>query len=75
LITSARDRHGHDRGYAMDTTAIRRDLGWGPRHTLEEGIEATVDWYLAHGDWLEAVAGDESFRLWEAANYSDRAAS
>ena len=75
LITFVPDRPGHDRRYAIDATAIRRDLGWGPRHTLEEGIEATVDWYLEHGDWLEAVAGDESFRLWEAANYSDRAAS
>ncbi len=75
LITFVPDRPGHDRRYAMDTTAIRRDLGWAPRHTIDEGLEATVDWYLAHGDWLADVAGDEGYRLWEAAHYTDRAAS
>lgn len=50
LITFVPDRPGHDRRYGLDTTKIRNELGWAPRHSLRSGIENTVDWYL-HNDW------------------------
>ena len=49
------DRPGHDRRYAIDAGKIRTELGWRPDHDLSSGLAATVDWYLAHRDWCEAV--------------------
>jgi dTDP-glucose 4,6-dehydratase len=49
------DRPGHDRRYAIDASKIRRELDWTPRHTFEDGLEATVRWYLEHRGWCEVV--------------------
>ena len=46
LIEFVKDRPGHDRRYAVDFSKARRILGWSPRVQFEEGIQATVDWYL-----------------------------
>jgi dTDP-glucose 4,6-dehydratase len=54
LITPVIDRPGHDRRYAIDPTRISTELGWQPRHSFEEGLAATVHWYLANQNWLEA---------------------
>lgn len=40
------DRPGHDRRYAVDPTDITSELGWQPRHSVQEGLAATVHWYL-----------------------------
>jgi dTDP-glucose 4,6-dehydratase len=45
------DRPGHDRRYAIDSTKIRRELGWCPQEDFETGIEKTVEWYLTHRRW------------------------
>lgn len=52
LITFVEDRPGHDRRYALDSTKLRKELGWAPCHTFEEGLARTVDWYCSHGEWL-----------------------
>jgi dTDP-glucose 4,6-dehydratase len=49
------DRPGHDQRYAIDPTRIRNELGWRPSVTLEEGLEKTVDWYLANEVWWTAL--------------------
>jgi dTDP-glucose 4,6-dehydratase len=51
LITFVADRPGHDLRYAIDASRIRDELGWRPSVTLDEGLERTVDWYLANEDW------------------------
>ncbi|MEM8693500.1 MAG: dTDP-glucose 4,6-dehydratase [Pseudomonadota bacterium] len=51
LIEFVTDRPGHDMRYAIDPTRIRLELGWRPSVTLEQGLEKTVDWYLANEDW------------------------
>src|SRR5690606_35353200 len=56
------DRPGHDRRYAVDSSRMRRELGWEPEYTFERGLAATVDWYLAHQDWVARVL-DGSYRL------------
>jgi dTDP-glucose 4,6-dehydratase len=49
------DRPGHDRRYAIDATKIRRELGWAPGRTFDQGLRETVEWYVAHRDWCAAV--------------------
>ena len=55
LITFVQDRPGHDLRYAIDATKIERELGWKPSVNFEEGLDTTVDWYLANEDWLNNV--------------------
>ncbi|MEA5163110.1 dTDP-glucose 4,6-dehydratase (plasmid) [Cereibacter sphaeroides] len=54
-ITFVTDRPGHDLRYAIDPTRIRTELGWRPSVTLDEGLERTVDWYLANEPWWRAL--------------------
>ena len=55
LITPVTDRPGHDRRYAIDPARIQTELGWAPRHSFEQALERTVDWYLDHLDWCQQV--------------------
>ena len=55
LITKVADRPGHDRRYAINPSLISEKLGWRPRHNLEEGLAATVRWYLDHEQWCRGV--------------------
>ena len=61
-VTHVADRPGHDRRYAIDASKLRDELGWEPAYTFERGIAETVDWYLAHQDWVQRVL-DGSYRL------------
>lgn len=61
-ITFVTDRPGHDRRYAIDASKLKDELGWEPKHSFEQGIAATVDWYLSHQDWVDRVL-DGSYRL------------
>ncbi len=49
------DRPGHDRRYAIDIRRIERELGWTPRHRFADGLAQTVQWYLAHPQWVQRV--------------------
>ena len=51
LITRVTDRPGHDRRYAIDPSRISSELSWQPRHSFEEGLAATVEWYLEKMTW------------------------
>lgn len=55
LITYVKDRAGHDMRYAIDATKVKNELGWLPSLQFEEGLEKTVDWYLANETWLNHV--------------------
>ena len=55
LITHVTDRPGHDRRYAIDATKLADDLGWRPSVTFEEGLRATVAWYLENRAWCDAI--------------------
>jgi dTDP-glucose 4,6-dehydratase len=55
LITFVTDRPGHDQRYAIDASKIRRELGWRPRWTFDEGLRSTVRWFLDNRDWWERV--------------------
>lgn len=59
LIAFVTDRAGHDLRYAIDSSKLMNELGWKPSVTFEQGIELTIDWYLANEAWLEnIVSGD-----------------
>ena len=58
LKTFVSDRPGHDWRYAIDASKIRNQLGWRPQETFESGMRKTVQWYLEHLDWCEAVKAD-----------------
>ncbi|MBR5437334.1 MAG: dTDP-glucose 4,6-dehydratase [Clostridia bacterium] len=59
LIRYVKDRPGHDLRYAIDPTKIKTELGWEPETTFEEGIKATVEWYLVNKPWWEnIISGD-----------------
>lgn len=59
LITFVKDRAGHDMRYAIDSSKIQKELGWEPSLQFEEGLEKTVDWYLANEKWLNnIISGD-----------------
>jgi dTDP-glucose 4,6-dehydratase len=70
LITHVEDRPGHDRRYAIDSTRIARELGWQPRRRFEAGLRETVEWYLAHAQWVESVTSGE-YRDWVATHYGE----
>src|SRR5690554_2113484 len=55
LITTVKDRPGHDRRYAIDASKIQRELGWVPQETFETGIRKTVQWYLDNLEWCRHV--------------------
>jgi dTDP-glucose 4,6-dehydratase len=72
LITSVKDRPGHDRRYAIDATKIESEIGWTPDESFETGLRKTVQWYLANPEWVEGVTSG-SYQQWMAANYGNRA--
>lgn len=71
LITHVADRKGHDRRYAIDPTKIHSELGWLPATSFAQGIEKTIDWYLTHRDWWEAILNSE-YRDYYAQMYGGR---
>jgi dTDP-glucose 4,6-dehydratase len=55
LITFVEDRPGHDWRYAIDPSKIEAEVGFTPKVSFEDGLRRTVQWYLGHRDWVEAV--------------------
>jgi dTDP-glucose 4,6-dehydratase len=55
LITYVKDRPGHDLRYAIDAGKINKELGWSPSVTFEEGLSATIDWFLSNQTWLNNI--------------------
>jgi len=69
LITYVTDRAGHDLRYAIDANKIMQDLGWEPSLQFEEGIEKTIDWYIANAEWMEGVTSG-AYQAYYAEHYS-----
>lgn len=72
LVQYVKDRPGHDRRYAMDISKIRADLGWTPRHSLPNGLRQTLEWYLGHAEWTEAIRRQTDYDAWMQRNYEQR---
>jgi dTDP-glucose 4,6-dehydratase len=71
LITFVEDRAGHDLRYAINSSRLQSELGWKPEVQPVEGLERTVDWYLANTAWLDQVTSGEYTHYYEK-QYANR---
>lgn len=67
-ISFVKDRPGHDRRYAIDASKIERELGWKPKETFDSGIYKTMEWYLAHSEWIENIKSG-AYQQWIKTQY------
>jgi dTDP-glucose 4,6-dehydratase len=65
LITFVKDRAGHDLRYAIDSSHLKQELGWVPSLNFEEGLEKTVDWYLANEEWMNNITSGDYKNYYE----------
>ena len=68
LITYVNDRPGHDRRYAIDSTKIKKELGWTPQESFKSGMLKTVRWYLENENWVSSITTG-AYREWIQLNY------
>ena len=71
LITYVKDRAGHDMRYAIDATKLNKELGWEPSLQFEEGMDKTIDWYLANEGWIQSVTSG-SYKQYYDQQYTSR---
>jgi dTDP-glucose 4,6-dehydratase len=67
-VTHVTDRPGHDRRYAIDARKLEQELGWKPAESFDSGIRKTVEWYLAHAEWVRNVQSG-AYRDWVRKHY------
>lgn len=73
LIKYIKDRPGHDRRYAIDSTKITTQLGWSPAYNFEQGIIETIEWYLNNRDWIENIVSGDYMKYYQAMYYMEGA--
>ncbi|MGO4500659.1 dTDP-glucose 4,6-dehydratase [Paenibacillus sp. 2RAB27] len=69
FIQYVADRLGHDRRYAIDSSKIRRELGWTPAYSFEKGLQNTLEWYVRETEWCARIA-DGSYRVDKEADHT-----
>ena len=69
-IIYVKDRPGHDKRYAIDCTKIKNELGWQRKMTFEQGLLATVKWYLKNPEWINHILNG-SYKNWIEKNYTE----
>ncbi|HAC32120.1 MAG TPA: dTDP-glucose 4,6-dehydratase [Treponema sp.] len=70
-ITYVTDRPGHDKRYAIDCSKIKKELGWQRKMTFEQGLEATVNWYLTNNEWVDHILSGD-YKNWISKNYTEQ---
>lgn len=68
LIHFVKDRPGHDFRYAIDCSKIKREIGWTPQVTFDEGIKKTIEWYLENLNWVKNIEAG-TYRTWIEKQY------
>ena len=71
LIEYVKDRPGHDRRYAINSTKIKKELGWEVEHTFEEAMKDTIHWYLKNEKWWKEIISGE-YQNYYKLQYSSR---
>ena len=72
LMQTVKDRPGHDRRYALSSEKLMRETGWRAEMPFEQGLQATIDWYRSHAEWVARVKSGEYLHYYER-NYGGRA--
>ncbi|MPN60544.1 hypothetical protein SDC9_208272 [bioreactor metagenome] len=67
-IEYVKDRAGHDRRYAIDSTKIENELGWYPAIEFNDGIKRTIQWYLNNRQWWEKFNSGENKKYYKSLN-------
>ena len=65
LIEYVKDRLGHDRRYAIDSSKIQNELGWSPSYSFEDAIIKTIDWYISNKDWWNRIINGEYMEYYQ----------
>jgi len=71
LITFVKDRKGHDRRYAIDSSKIEKELGWRPEMNFDEGITKTIEWYISNRSWWQRIISKEYMKYYKL-QYGER---
>lgn len=71
LMQTVTDRPGHDRRYALSSKKLMRETGWKAQMPFEQGLQATIDWYRSHPDWVAHVKSGE-YQNYYQRNYANR---
>jgi dTDP-glucose 4,6-dehydratase len=71
LIQHITDRPGHDRRYSLNLSKIKA-LGWQPRHTGQEAIIKTAEWYQANEWWWRKIKAGDDYKAYYERNYAGR---
>jgi dTDP-glucose 4,6-dehydratase len=70
-VKYVKDRPGHDRRYAIDSSKILQELGWQPKEPFEMGMRKTVKWYLSNMNWVAEIRSGAYYE-WIRQNYGGR---
>ncbi|MDH7605908.1 MAG: dTDP-glucose 4,6-dehydratase, partial [Melioribacter sp.] len=65
LIEFVKDRPGHDRRYAIDSSKIQNELGWKPEYEFETALDYTIEWYLKNRNWWERIISGEYLKYYQ----------
>lgn len=71
LITYVKDRPGHDKRYAIDSSKIQNELGWSPKMNFENGIKQTIEWYLNNQNWINNIKNGDYMSYYDK-NYTNK---
>ena len=64
FVEYVKDRPGHDFRYSMDSSKIRKELGWSPKINFDVGLEKTINWYLKNEVWWKNISNDMLVPNW-----------
>jgi dTDP-glucose 4,6-dehydratase len=65
MIEYVNDRPGHDFRYSMNSSKIRKELGWSPKISFEKGLENTINWYLENEKWWKNISQESLVPEWQ----------
>jgi len=71
LIEYVKDRLGHDRRYAINSSKIKKELGWQPEHSFEDAIKSTINWFVQNEKWWKEIISGE-YQNYYKLQYSSR---
>jgi dTDP-glucose 4,6-dehydratase len=71
LIKFVKDRPGHDKRYAIDSSKLRNEFGWKPKYDFSQAIDHTIDWYIRNQNWWENIVSG-SYKNYYSKQYNNR---